>query len=108
MVIIRKCRDFKSIAYLSSTRTNELLSSSHLRWQHFSFLEHFNVVKLLIENGADVNLANDFGDLPLLMTNNLDTVKLLIKAGADVNAADNVKGTALLRAASSGNVYQNW
>lgn len=61
-------------------------------------------MKLLIENGADVNLMNDFGDTALLWTNNFDTVKLLFDAGANINVANSVGDTALLKAASRGNV----
>jgi ankyrin repeat protein len=46
------------------------------------------IVKDLLENGADVNLADRDGTTPLIMAaqrDNLENIKLLIQHGADVN-----------------------
>ena len=52
---------------------------------------HIDVVKLLIEAGADINQARtDNGAPPLFMTcqkGHIDTARLLIEAGADINQA---------------------
>ncbi|MBQ2810940.1 MAG: ankyrin repeat domain-containing protein [Alphaproteobacteria bacterium] len=65
-----------------------------------------NMTKLLIENGADVNLASSLGT-PLMnaVTNvwNLDIVKMLIDAKADLNATDKNGRTALFYAFASSN-----
>ena len=49
------------------------------------------VVKILIDAGADVNARNDYGATALHLYEwnaNLEKMKLLIQAGADVNARD--------------------
>lgn len=46
------------------------------------------IVQLLVENGADINAKNDFGNTPLLLAINFsmkDTVVYLLANGADVN-----------------------
>ena len=58
------------------------------------------IVKLLIDEGADVNIKNSQGQTALMMaafwhTNNIDIVKMLLDNGADVNAKDNQDKTAL-------------
>jgi ankyrin repeat protein len=48
-----------------------------------------SIVKLLIENGADVNSSSKKGSTPLIsacMRNTLPAAKLLIEKGADINA----------------------
>ena len=52
---------------------------------------HQNVVELLLNMGADSNLANKGGCTPLhlaAISNNEDIVKLLINKGANPNVAD--------------------
>ena len=62
--------------------------------------------KLLVENGADVNLVSSLGT-PLMnaVTNvwNLEIVKIFLDAGADVNAVDKNGKTALFYAYASSN-----
>ena len=65
-----------------------------------------DVLKLLIEHGADVNLGNN-----ILMTviikkspNNLETVKILLAAGADIHAKDRLGQTAFHYAIQSENM----
>ncbi|MBQ8870727.1 MAG: ankyrin repeat domain-containing protein [Alphaproteobacteria bacterium] len=64
------------------------------------------MTKLLIDNGADVNLVSSLGT-PLMnaVTNvwNLDIVKMLIEAKADLNATDKNGRTALFYAYASNN-----
>lgn len=56
------------------------------------------IIKILIENGADVNAKNDKdGWTPLIWAakeGDYDLVKLLIAKGADVNAKDDKEKTA--------------
>lgn len=69
--------------------------------------QKYDIVKLLIENNANVNhKASSDGYTPLIIAtksfNNDKIVDLLIKNGADVNAADN-KGKTVLAYACSHN-----
>ena len=63
------------------------------------------IVRLLINAGADVDASNDFGSTPLLRAVevvNLEIVELLLNAGADVDASDDFKSAPLLYAANHG------
>ena len=49
---------------------------------------NYQVVKLLLDNGADPNISDNFGSTPLISAthkNNYDMVKLLLDKEADVN-----------------------
>lgn len=48
--------------------------------------DHKNVLKLLIRNGANVNMQNDKGVQPLHMAPDFELTELLLENGADVNA----------------------
>lgn len=59
---------------------------------------------MLIENGADVNLRNSVGSVPLQWAaSRANIVKMLIENGARVNLQNNMNGTAIHEAASEGN-----
>ncbi|GJQ80547.1 hypothetical protein Trydic_g19952 [Trypoxylus dichotomus] len=65
-------------------------------------VESENIVKLLLEKGANVNLANVCGETSLyfaLYGRRLDTVKLLLENGADVNV-QNERGCSPLHVAA--------
>jgi len=68
---------------------------------------HLEVVKSLIDKGADVNVK-DSGDWTALIWSSayehLDIVKYLIGKGADVNAKDNGGYTALMESSSNGHL----
>ncbi len=62
---------------------------------------HLEIVKLLLEKGANVNAKDKYGDTPLLRATkqrHLEIVKLLLDKGADVNEKDKYGDTPLLSA----------
>lgn len=64
---------------------------------------YFEVVRFLLENGADVNIADKYGRTALSEAckthgSSLDIVRLLVEKGADVNGADNRARTPLSEA----------
>ncbi len=69
------------------TRTNaESWQKAMLKWRH----GYFNIIKLLIERGADVKVRGSDGSTPLLHAAygcDAQTLQLLLEHGADVNAA---------------------
>ena len=80
---------------------NRLLSITQ-QWYN----SNADVVKVLIEKGADVNALNNDKSTPLHWAasnnSNADVVKVLIEKGADVNALNNDKSTPLHQAAFTG------
>ena len=66
------------------------------------------IVELLIENGADVNYADEGEFRTALMMashhGHAEIVQLLLKHGADVNAEDDYNATSLTRAAEEGHL----
>ncbi len=65
----------------------------------------FEIVQLLLNNGADVDLQDIYGQTPLFLMckkGNLALVELLLKNGADVNKADNSGWTPLYVARKNG------
>ena len=66
--------------------------------------EYIQIVKLLIQYGADVNARDNRGFTPLILSarfshDKTDIAKILLSAGADVNAQNNYGNTALMEAA---------
>ena len=60
-----------------------------------------DIVTLLIQEGADVNAADGYGETPLMSSvkeKREDIAQILIQAGADVNAKDNGGSSALMTA----------
>ena len=59
----------------------------------------FDIYKILIDNGADVNLPNPYeGNTPLMYASNIDNIEIvkdLIKHGANVNVKNKYRETAL-------------
>ena len=68
---------------------------------HFaSIWERVAVVRVLLENGADVNARGDYGHTPLHLADNDDVARVLLECGADPGARDNTGQTPLLRTTS--------
>ncbi|CZR67067.1 uncharacterized protein PAC_16966 [Phialocephala subalpina] len=68
---------------------------------------HIEVVKLLLEKGANVNAAIEDGSTPLhraSMNGHLESVKLLLEKGANVNTATKDGSTPLHRASYNGHL----
>ncbi len=64
-------------------------------------------VRRLIEAGADVSLANDYGATPMSLAAevaNTEILKLLLDAGADADSPNADGMTALMAVARTGNV----
>ena len=52
---------------------------------------NIEIVKLLLEHGADINLPDNYGHTALMMASlegNTEIVRLLLDQGADVNVQD--------------------
>jgi Ankyrin repeats (3 copies) len=68
-------------------------------------LGNVEMVKLLIESGADINLQmEDEGDTALMIAalyNHLEAVKILVEAGADVNIGNYYGTKAVVMAATN-------
>jgi len=59
--------------------------------KHVSYDDKTKIAKLLIDNGADVNVISKDGRTPLMyscLVEHIDMIRLLIKNGADVNKTD--------------------
>lgn len=59
-------------------------------------MSHYNIVKFLIENGADISKSNEYGGNCLINSiTSYKLCKLLLDHGADVNACDLSNKSAL-------------
>ena len=79
----------------------DISTDGNLALREATFHGHFDVIKTLIENGADVNIEYINGDTALMravMVGRNEIVKTLIDYGADINAKDNDGWTALIYA----------
>ena len=79
-----------------NNETSLICASSH---------KHLNLVKYLIQNGADVNIPDKTGRTPLIhasASGSLEIVKYLIEHGAEVNHTTDSKITALIWAIKFG------
>ena len=67
---------------------------------------HTEIVKLLLDNGADLNIKGNYGYTALMIAvreGNTEIVKLLLDNGADLNIKGNYGYTALMIAVREGN-----
>lgn len=70
-----------------------------------------NVVKALIENGAEVNAGNAFGTSVLewaAINGKVDVIKVLVANGANINQKDGGGSTPFLEAARRGNLRKKF
>ena len=72
------------------------------------------IVKLLLENGADLNLKDVYGNTALMLScinsntsSNIETVKLLLENGADINLKNDLEYTALMLSCMNSNNGSN-
>ena len=63
------------------------------------------IIKLLLNAGADTNIQNNVGDTALIIAayDNIEIVKLLLSVGADINKQNKYGNTALIRVVSNNN-----
>lgn len=80
------------------------------RWAIISYSakhKHNEILKLLIENNADIDVKDLFGTTPLSVAcfnGSVETVKILLQAKAKINIIDNSGYTALYGTAFNGNI----
>ena len=70
-----------------------------------SKIGHFETVKCLVENGADVNAKDEYGDTALIIASEqgyLEIVKKLVENGADMNERNLYGRTAFISASHNG------
>lgn len=63
-------------------------------------------MKLLVDNGADINIQDEFGSQPLhyaVYKGNVNIVKLLIENGTNIDCKNNYEATPLMIASMRGN-----
>lgn len=71
----------------------------------YAFGKSDEIVDMLLKKGLDVNAPDDYGTTPLMeAVANPHTVKALLARRARVDTRNQWKGTALMRAASEGNL----
>ena len=90
---------------LKDVDVNHQIDDGHTALHCAAQEKHADVVKVLIDAGADIEGKNDEGRSPLLVASdaaNVEIVKLLVKAGAGVRVTDNEENTCLVLAAYSG------
>ena len=66
---------------------------------HAVIINNYDLVKSLIDEGADVNAKNKYGSIALMIAleeGHKEICELLIANGADVNAKDKLERTVLM------------
>jgi ankyrin repeat protein len=95
------CRLFTSNKSIVSHQDNTGMDA--LKWA--SLRGHYETVRILLENGPDVNAKGGYCDNALYAASqggHLEVVQLLLENGADVNAQGGYYGNALLAASQGG------
>ena len=83
------------------------LHYSRLRWRQDQNEGWVDVVRVLVELGADVNMPNEFDDTPVYnaaQAGDVEVIRVLVDLGADVNALNKYCTTPMQIAAKAGNV----
>jgi len=86
-----------------NARTNDFKGNTALMMA--SSMGHKDIVKLLLDNGADVNAYNNYGDTALINASengHIEIVEMLLEKGAVVNAKNNDGETARMMAREKG------
>ena len=78
-------------------------------WNYVISGGNIDIIRLLIENGADVNAKDGDGRTLLMIAaynddKNIDIIRLFLDMGLDINAKDKDGETPLMRAAREGNI----
>ena len=66
-------------------------------------------IEILIRAGADVNITDDTGHVPLIEViclNHHKCLPFLLESGADVNTVDSKRGSSALKNAIRGNKWE--
>ncbi|WP_353280158.1 ankyrin repeat domain-containing protein [Wolbachia endosymbiont (group A) of Phasia obesa] len=102
---------FSRLSALSNTRERGVVEAANIQQLrltplHYAVLSGREMVELLIEKGANINMVSEDGPTLLhyaaAFSDKREVVELLIKEGANVDAVNKVKNTPLHAAALSG------
>jgi hypothetical protein len=94
-----------SIRNINVNLKDDLNGRTPLHWAAYN--GHIEIARLLLQNGADVNVRDDDGWTPLLLAawnGHVDILHLLVENGADLEAQSSHGGRALHSAAYRGNL----
>jgi ankyrin repeat protein len=97
-------RDYKNLKSSRSTKSNPKRGIPAERLP--SGNGSLEIVKILLDKGADVNTKDNYGSTALMMASRdgrIEVVKLLLSKKADANAKDEDGDTALIKATNEGN-----
>lgn len=102
---------FSRLSALSNTRERGVVEAANIQQLrltplHYAVLSGREMVELLIEKGANINMVSEDGPTLLhyaaAFSDKREVVELLIKEGANVDAVDDNGNTPLFSAALSG------
>jgi ankyrin repeat protein len=74
------------------------------------YAKNKEILKLLIENGADVNIKMAYSRTPLIVLvqyRDKDIIELLLESGADINAVDEIGETVLMYISKKSYEFKN-
>ena len=108
LTIAASCGHTETVRYLLGLKevevhhaTDDGCTALHLAADN----NHADVVQVLIDAGADIDVRDNLGSSPLLLachSGSLDAVKILVRAGAGVRVTNNYEDMCLILAASRG------
>jgi ankyrin repeat protein len=108
-MLIQYCKDgdLKKVKYYVSNRNvNNIDDSKTTPLMHASALGYIEIVKVLVENNANLNLQNIHGYTALIracINNHPEIIIYLIEKGANINLCDKEGDNALILASKLGN-----